>query len=60
MERGEVEPPIRLELTDELDLRYFKKQFTEFCIDDLVFLKSEEKDSNFPSFTFVGEEFETS
>lgn len=60
MERGEVEPPLRLELEDELDLRYFKKQFTEFSIDNLVFIKNDEKESNFPSFTFVGEEFDMS
>lgn len=47
-------------MADELDLRYFKKQFTDFCVDDLVFLRSDEKDEKFPSFTFVGEEFDAS
>ena len=56
LERQKIEPPLKLELTDELDTRYFKSCYTEFPLEKLVFLKTDSKNYYFKDFTFVSEE----
>lgn len=57
LERGEIEPPIKLEFDSDTDTRYFLEKYTNFPLEKLPLLSSLEQRSEVSDYTFIGTEF---
>lgn len=57
MERGEIEPPLKLHFDSDTDTHYFLSKYTEFPLEKLNGLKMEGETAPIDGYTYIGTVF---